>query len=182
MAARTARFAEMVEALDGLLTHGAYSYAGAHYVIADARTLPGSAPAAAPPARGRGRRAEGARAHGARTATRGSPSATRGTTAAPAGTERAVRDQVRRLEDACAAIGRDPATIERILLAGAGDDRPTRVASTRSPTIAGRYRDARHHRHRRAPPARRGPALGRPARRARPIAADVLPGLRAAPD
>ncbi len=40
-AARATRFAEMIEALDGLLTHHAYSYAGEHYTIADARTAPG---------------------------------------------------------------------------------------------------------------------------------------------
>ncbi|MGZ6997552.1 MAG: LLM class flavin-dependent oxidoreductase [Acidimicrobiia bacterium] len=122
-AARSARFAEMVEALDGLLTHGVYSFAGEHYVIDDARTLPGPlqhprlplAVAASGPK---------ALALAARFAdvwiTIGDPwhddSAD--------GIERAVRDQGVRLDDACAAIGRDPASIDRLFLAGAGRDRP----------------------------------------------------------
>ena len=39
-------------------------------------------------------------------------------------TRKAVRDQSHRLTDACIAIGRDPSTIDRIWLTGAGDHRP----------------------------------------------------------
>jgi alkanesulfonate monooxygenase SsuD/methylene tetrahydromethanopterin reductase-like flavin-dependent oxidoreductase (luciferase family) len=137
-AARHARFAEMVEALDGLLTHGAYSYEGAHYVIHDARTLPGPlqqprlplAVAAAGP------RALALTArHADAWITIGDP----WHDPSPAGIERAVRDQTRRLEDACTAVGRDPATVDRIFLAGAGDDRP--LASVDAFTdAAGRFR------------------------------------------
>jgi alkanesulfonate monooxygenase SsuD/methylene tetrahydromethanopterin reductase-like flavin-dependent oxidoreductase (luciferase family) len=122
-AVRTARFAEMVEALDGLLTHSTFSYSGEHYVIVDARTLPGPlqqprlplAVAAAGP------RALALTArHADAWITIGDP----WHDGSDAGIERAVREQTRRLEDACAAIERDPSTIDRILLAGAGEDRP----------------------------------------------------------
>ncbi len=121
--ARTARFTEMVEALDGLLTHGKYSFTGEYYVINDARTLPGPlqqprvplAVAAAGPK---------ALALAARFAdvwiTIGDP----WHDDSPTGTERAVRDHGARLDDACAAIGRDPASIDRLLLSGTARDRP----------------------------------------------------------
>jgi alkanesulfonate monooxygenase SsuD/methylene tetrahydromethanopterin reductase-like flavin-dependent oxidoreductase (luciferase family) len=139
-AVRTARFAEMVEALDGLLTNGAYSYAGAHYVIADARTLPGPlqqprlplAVAAAGP-----RALALAARYGDAWITIGDPWHDE----TSEGTERAVRDQVRRLEDACTDIGRDPAGVHRILLAGTTGDRP--LASVDAfVDYAGRYGDA----------------------------------------
>ena len=120
---RAARFAELVEALDGLLTHTEYSFRGEHYAIDDARILPGSiqqprlplAVAASGPR---------ALALAARFAdawiTIGDPwhdpSAN--------GIERAVREQTQRLEDACVAVGRDPATLDRIFLTGAGEHRP----------------------------------------------------------
>jgi alkanesulfonate monooxygenase SsuD/methylene tetrahydromethanopterin reductase-like flavin-dependent oxidoreductase (luciferase family) len=138
-AARTARFAEMVEALDGLLTHGTYSYAGDHYVIADARTLPGplqrprlplAVAAAGPKAL-----AVTAR-YGDAWITIGDP----WHDDSAAGIERAVRDQVHRLEDACAAIGRDPAALDRILLTGAGDDRPLASVDAFA-DYAGRFAD-----------------------------------------
>ena len=48
---------------------------------------------------------------------------------------------MRRLEDACAAIGRDPATLDRILLTGAGDDRPLASIDAFADYV-GRYADA----------------------------------------
>jgi alkanesulfonate monooxygenase SsuD/methylene tetrahydromethanopterin reductase-like flavin-dependent oxidoreductase (luciferase family) len=119
---RADRFAEMVEALDGLLTHGEYSFTGEHYVIADARTLPGPrqprlplAVAAAGP-----RALDLAARFGDAWITIGDPWHDE----SAAGTERAVRDQSRRLDDACVAAGRDPADLDRIVLAGSGEERP----------------------------------------------------------
>ena len=138
--ARTARFEEMVEALDGLLTHGSFSYAGAHYVIVDARTLPGPlqrprlplAIAAAGP-----RALALAARHGDAWITIGDP----WHDPSAAGTERAVRDQLHRLEDACAAVDRDPGTLDRILLAGAEGERPTASVNAFADYV-GRYADA----------------------------------------
>ena len=121
--ARSTRFGEFVEAIDGLLTHHAFSNHGDHYVIDDARTTPGPkqtprlplAVAAAGPK---------AIALAARLAdawiTIGDP----WHDDSAAGIARAVRGQSHRLTDACVAIGRDPATIDRIWLTGVGDHRP----------------------------------------------------------
>lgn len=137
-AARSGRFSEMVEALDGLLTHDASSFRGHHYVIDDARTMPGplqqprlplAVAAAGPKALALAAR------FGDAWITIGDP----WHDGSPAGIERSVRDQTARLEDACAAAGRDPATVDRLLLAGAGDDRP--LASVAAfEDFAARYR------------------------------------------
>ena len=120
---RSTRFGEFVEAIDGLLTHHAFSYHGEYYVIDDARTTPGPkqvprlplAVAAAGPK---------AIALAARFAdawiTIGDPWHSDSAT----GIARAVHDQSHRLTDACIAIGRDPTTIDRIWLTGAGNHRP----------------------------------------------------------
>jgi len=56
------------------------------------------------------------------------------------GTERAVRAQAARLADECAAIGRDPATIDRLYLIGNTEERP--LASVEAfVDFAGRYRE-----------------------------------------
>jgi alkanesulfonate monooxygenase SsuD/methylene tetrahydromethanopterin reductase-like flavin-dependent oxidoreductase (luciferase family) len=136
--ARAARFAEMVEALDGLLTHAEYSFTGEYYVIADARTVPGplqtprlplAVAAAGPKALALAARC------GDAWITIGDPWHDE----SAAGIERAVRDQVRRLEDACAARDRDPASVDRILLAGTGDDRPLATIDAFDDFV-GRYR------------------------------------------
>ncbi len=121
--ARAERFGEMVEALDGLLTHERYSFHGEHYVIDDARTIPGPFQqprlplgVAASGPRGLGLAAR----HGDAWITLGDP----WHDTSPDGIARAVRDQTLRLEDSCAVVGRDPKTLDRILLSGAGDDRP----------------------------------------------------------
>jgi alkanesulfonate monooxygenase SsuD/methylene tetrahydromethanopterin reductase-like flavin-dependent oxidoreductase (luciferase family) len=137
MADRTARFTEMVEALDGLLTHGAYSYAGSHYVIDDARTLPGplqqprlplAVAAAGPKALALAAR------HADAWITIGDPWHDESADA----TERAVRDQVRRFEDACVAAGRDPASLDRILL-DTGADHPPLASVDAFADFVGRY-------------------------------------------
>ena len=137
--ARAARFAEMVEALDGLLTHDEYSYAGHYYEIADARTRPGplQAPRLPLAVAASGPKALSLTARFADAwITIGDP----WHDPSDAGIERAIRDQTHRLEDACVTIGRDPAEIDRIMLTGAGDDRPL-ASLNRFDDFAGRYRD-----------------------------------------
>ena len=139
MSARTSRFAEMVEALDGLLTHEEYSFAGDHYRIADARTRPGPLQQPRLPL---AVAASGPKAL-ALTARFGDAWITIGDPwhdGSSAGIERAVRDQTRRLEDACVAVGRDPAALDRTMLAGVGDDRPL-ASLGRFEEFAGRYRE-----------------------------------------
>jgi alkanesulfonate monooxygenase SsuD/methylene tetrahydromethanopterin reductase-like flavin-dependent oxidoreductase (luciferase family) len=175
-AARAARFAEMVEALDGLLTHGDYSFAGEHYVIADARTLPGplqqprlplAVAAAGPKALALVAR------YGDAWITIGDP----WHDPSPAGIERAVNDQLHRLEDACAEVGRDPATVDRIFLAGGGDDRPLATVDAFADCV-GRYRALGitdivvHH------PRAEDPYWDDPPDRLDLIAETVLPDLR----
>ena len=137
-AARSARLAEMVEALDGLLTSDAYSFSGEHYVIDDARTMPGplqdprlplAVAAAGPKALALAAR------FGDAWITIGDP----WHDGSSAGIERAVRSQTAQLEDACATIGRDPATLDRVFLSGAGDDRPL-ASLTAFEDCVGRYR------------------------------------------
>jgi alkanesulfonate monooxygenase SsuD/methylene tetrahydromethanopterin reductase-like flavin-dependent oxidoreductase (luciferase family) len=136
---RAARFAEMVEALDGLLTRREFSFRGAFYEIADARTTPGPlqeprlplAVAAAGP-KGIALAARFADAW----ITLGDPWSDE----SPAGIERAVGEQSARLDDECERIGRNPASVDRILLSGAGDDRPlASIAAVED--YAGRYRN-----------------------------------------
>ena len=136
--ARTARFGEMVEALDGLLTHPEYSYTGEHFTIADARTTPGPLQRPRLPlavaASGPKALALAAR-FGDAWITIGDP----WNDESVAGCERAVREQSRRLDDACVEIGRDPTSIDRIFLSGAGEQRPL-ASLTAFHDVVGAYR------------------------------------------
>ena len=121
--ARSERFGEMVKALDGLLTHEQFSFRGDHYVINNARTAPGSHQAPRLPlavAATGPKGLEFAARYGDAWVTYGAPAADAG----PSDIERAVLEQTTRLDDACAAVERDPQTIDRILLSGVGRDRP----------------------------------------------------------
>lgn len=136
--ARTGRFIEMVQALDGLLTHGRFSFRGEHFTVDDGRTLPGPLQRPRLPlavaAKGPRALAVAAR-HADFWITIGDP----WRDGSAAGIEQAVREQSARLDDACAAIGRDPASLGRLVLTGAGDDRP--LASVDAFTdCVGRYR------------------------------------------
>jgi alkanesulfonate monooxygenase SsuD/methylene tetrahydromethanopterin reductase-like flavin-dependent oxidoreductase (luciferase family) len=136
---RTERFAEMVAALDGLLADGRFSFHGDHFVIDDARTLPGplQQPRLPLAVAAKGPRALALTARYADVwITIGDPWRDGRAVAI----ERAVREQSARLDDACTAIGRDPASVERLVLTGAGDDRP--LASVDAFTdCVGRYRE-----------------------------------------
>ena len=127
--ARAARFGEMVEALDGLLANERYSFRGDYYVIDDARTTPGPLQSPRLPLAVAATGPKGldlVARYGDAWVTFGDPAAD----GSPAAIERAVRDQTARLEDACVAVGRDPNTIERILLSGVGHERPLASLAT----------------------------------------------------
>ena len=92
-------------------------------------------------------------------------------------TEASVRRQMRQLEDACAAIGRDPSTIQRIYLVGNTEERP--LASTSAfDDFVGRYSAigftdlVLHH------PRADDPAWDEPESIIDEIATDVLPKWR----
>ncbi len=135
---RSARFAEFVAVLDDLLRSPAYSHRGPFYTVDDARMIPGclqwprlpiAVAAAGPKAL-----AVVAR-HADAWITYGEPDSSG---LSPAQIERAVRTQSERLAEACAAIGRDPAGLQRIYLIGNTEERP--LASVAAFTdFVGRY-------------------------------------------
>ncbi|HEY5026372.1 MAG TPA: LLM class flavin-dependent oxidoreductase [Acidimicrobiales bacterium] len=142
-AERADRFAEFLDVLDRLLRHPEASYRGRFYVAVDARTHPGCVqepriPFAVAATGPRGMAV--AAAHGDTWVTTGD--------LGPEGTlldaeegVRVVRAQMARLDEACAAIGRDPASIGRLVLTG-----PRLGAGLHSPDAfdetAGRYAEA----------------------------------------
>lgn len=121
---RAARFAEFVGMLDRLLTHGAVSERGTYYAAEEARNIPGCVQRPRLPfgvaATGPRGLALAAR-YGQAWVTTGDPALyDEGT---PAQSRAAIRAQVERLEEACAAAGRDPGELGRILLTGFTPDR-----------------------------------------------------------
>jgi len=121
---RTARFAEFVELLSRLLTEDLVSFAGNYFTVVDACVRPAAVQVPHVPLA----IAAGGKRSLALTARHGDAWITYGDTTngdrSAAGTTEAVGAQVRMLEDACAAIGRDPATIRRIYLTGNTEARP----------------------------------------------------------
>ncbi|HEY7439016.1 MAG TPA: LLM class flavin-dependent oxidoreductase [Acidimicrobiia bacterium] len=116
---RADRFDEFVVLLDELLRNPETTRSGAHYSAYEARTYPGCVqeprvPFAVAASGPRGLRL--AARLGQTWVTVGDPSAP-GPTSTGKGLG-VVHDQVRRLEDACADAGRDPASIRRLVLAG----------------------------------------------------------------
>jgi alkanesulfonate monooxygenase SsuD/methylene tetrahydromethanopterin reductase-like flavin-dependent oxidoreductase (luciferase family) len=117
---RTDRFAEFVELMDLLLRQEETSYAGRHYQARAARMHPGCVQRPRVPfaVAASGRRGMAlAASTGEAWVTVGKPG-----TFEPGRFDQlasVLEEQVARLEDACAAAGRDPATIDRIVLAGA---------------------------------------------------------------
>lgn len=116
---RADRFAEFVDLLDRLLREPAVSYEGRFYSADGARTYPGCVqcpriPFAVAAAGPRGMRL--AAAHGEMWVTVGDP--TKKGPMSPEEGAKVVREQVARLEEACADIGRDPASLRRLVVAG----------------------------------------------------------------
>jgi alkanesulfonate monooxygenase SsuD/methylene tetrahydromethanopterin reductase-like flavin-dependent oxidoreductase (luciferase family) len=116
---RADRFVEFVTLLDRLLREPEVSSAGEYYSAVEARTYPGCvqspripfAVAAAGP-----RAMRLAATVGDCWVTTGDRAY--GDAAAPAEGARVVREQMDRLDAACAAVGRDPATLDRLVLTG----------------------------------------------------------------
>ena len=136
---RAQRFAEFVELTDLLLRQPVTSYEGRHYSASDARTYPGCVqqprlPFAVAATGPRGVRV--AARHGDTWVTTGDRTAT-GLADAATGV-RMVAEQMARLDEACAAIERDPATIARLVLAGLVVDQGLRSVEAFRDT-AGRY-------------------------------------------
>jgi alkanesulfonate monooxygenase SsuD/methylene tetrahydromethanopterin reductase-like flavin-dependent oxidoreductase (luciferase family) len=174
---RAGRLEEFVEVLDRLLREPAVSHRGRHYTVDEARMLPGCVQRPRVPlaiaAGGRRTLALAARYADA-WITYGDPEY-RDTS--PAGAERAVRSQAARLEDECAAIGRDPGELGRVYLIGNTDERP--LASVQAfVDFAGRYRALGftdlvfHH------PRPDDPVWTEPEEIVEKIAVDALAGLR----
>lgn len=176
--ALTERLGEFLELLDRLFREPTVSHRGTYFTLDDALVRPAAlqepriplAIAAAAPK---------TLALAARFAdawiTFGDAGENRDTSAS--GTTRIIETQVRRLEEACAVIGRDPATISRIYLIGNTDERP--LASVAAfDDFVGRYSALGftdlvfHH------PRADDPAWDEPANIVDAIAADVLPKWR----
>jgi alkanesulfonate monooxygenase SsuD/methylene tetrahydromethanopterin reductase-like flavin-dependent oxidoreductase (luciferase family) len=121
---RAARFAEFLHLLDRLLRDPETTWSGRYYAAREARMIPGSvqqprvplAVAAAGP-----RSLALAARYGDAWVTFGDPLVAEPT---PEHTAAAVREQVERLTEECVKIGRDPAEVDRIFLAGSGTGQP----------------------------------------------------------
>jgi alkanesulfonate monooxygenase SsuD/methylene tetrahydromethanopterin reductase-like flavin-dependent oxidoreductase (luciferase family) len=127
---RADRFAEFVPLLDRLLTTGTVSQAGTHYSADEARTVPGCVqqprlPFAVAATGPRGMRL--AARYGQAWVTTGDPKLFESGT--PEQSRQAIRSQIERLGEACAAIDRDAAELDRILLTGFTPDRSTPLDS-----------------------------------------------------
>jgi alkanesulfonate monooxygenase SsuD/methylene tetrahydromethanopterin reductase-like flavin-dependent oxidoreductase (luciferase family) len=121
---RADRLIEFVEVLDVLLTEGEASYAGEWFQVDAAQVVPGCVQKPRLPlaiAAGGPRTLALAARHADNWITYGEPEYADTT---PAGVDKAVRTQRARLEDACAAIGRDPSEIDSTYLIGNTDERP----------------------------------------------------------
>ncbi|MEV8516370.1 LLM class flavin-dependent oxidoreductase [Dactylosporangium sp. NPDC051484] len=121
---RSERFTEFVEVLDGLLREPAYNHSGTYYTADEARMIPGCVQQPRLPlaiaAAGPKALALAARV-GDAWITYGDPNATDQSAAA---TEVAVRAQAAILDEQCAILGRDPASLDRYFLVGSTEERP----------------------------------------------------------
>jgi len=116
---RADRFAEFIHIIDQLLRQPATSYQGQFYSVNDARTYPGCVqqprlPFAIAATGPRGMRLVAT--YGQIWVTNGDR-AREGKMSAKEGAN-VVREQICRLEDACAQVGRDPASLRRLVLSG----------------------------------------------------------------
>ena len=140
-AERTARFEEFVGLLDRLLTEPDVSFRGRHYAAVEARSSPGCIQQPRLPfaiaATGPRGMALAAR-HGAVWVTTGERTSGELVDATAGADE--VRRQIDRLEEACAAIGRDASSIDRLVLSGPSLD-PGLGSPTQFGDTLGRYAD-----------------------------------------
>jgi alkanesulfonate monooxygenase SsuD/methylene tetrahydromethanopterin reductase-like flavin-dependent oxidoreductase (luciferase family) len=172
-----ARLDEFVELLDRLLREPTVSYRGTYFTVNEACIRPAGVQSPRVPI--------AIAAAGPRSlelvARRGDAWITILTPAelTPSAAESIAADRARRLDDACAAIGRDPAEIRRIYLVGSTGERP--LASVGAfDDFAGRYAALGftdlvfHH------PRPDDPVWDEPESIVEDIAADVLPRLQTA--
>ena len=122
---RADRFGEFVRLLDHLLTHSTTTEHGPHYAAVEARTIPDCIQRpripfliAATGPRGLRLAAE----VGQGWVTYGDPRGSEGLT--PTAALDVVRAQMEKLDSACAAVGRDPGSLDRVLLQGLTPERP----------------------------------------------------------
>jgi alkanesulfonate monooxygenase SsuD/methylene tetrahydromethanopterin reductase-like flavin-dependent oxidoreductase (luciferase family) len=139
---RADRFAEFVRLTDRLLRQPATSYAGRFYSANEARSAPGCVqqpriPFAIAATGPRGMRL--AARYGQLWVTTGER-ARGGPIGAVQGAQ-IVREQIRRLEEACARLGRDPTTLPRLVLSGAQLDGGLASSDAFRDTV-GRYAEA----------------------------------------
>jgi alkanesulfonate monooxygenase SsuD/methylene tetrahydromethanopterin reductase-like flavin-dependent oxidoreductase (luciferase family) len=117
---RAERFGEFVDLLDRLLRQPETSYEGRFYSAHEARTYPGCIQRPRVPfavaATGR-RGLQVAATYGQTWVTTGDLAAGDALVSADEGV-RVVREQMARLDEACAGAGRDPASIDRLVLSG----------------------------------------------------------------
>jgi alkanesulfonate monooxygenase SsuD/methylene tetrahydromethanopterin reductase-like flavin-dependent oxidoreductase (luciferase family) len=135
---RSDRFSEFVERLDQLLTREVTNEAGPYYPVRDAVRYPEPLAVPRPPfvVGGYGPKALAVVAtHGEGWVTYGAGPGDRHPTG-----QAAVADQIARLDEALAVVGRSPESVERLLLDGLGDERPL-VSLDAFVDMAGRYRE-----------------------------------------
>ncbi|POX54889.1 LLM class flavin-dependent oxidoreductase [Streptomyces sp. Ru72] len=121
---RADRFGEFVPLLDRLLTEDSVTHQGTHYSAHEARNIPGCVqrprlPFAVAATGPRGLKL--AARHGQAWVTTGDPKLFE--TGTPEESLRALRAQTEKLADACAAVGRDVAELDKVLLTGFTPDR-----------------------------------------------------------
>ncbi|MFJ6389138.1 LLM class flavin-dependent oxidoreductase [Streptomyces sp. NPDC091972] len=140
---RADRLAEFVPLLDRLLSEDSVSYDGDFYSAHEARNLPGCVqrprlPFAVAATGPRGLKL--AARHGQAWVTTGDPKLyEKGT---PEQSVQALRGQIDRLSDTCAALGRDVRTLDKILLTGFTPDRSSPLDSLDAfVDFAGRHRE-----------------------------------------
>jgi alkanesulfonate monooxygenase SsuD/methylene tetrahydromethanopterin reductase-like flavin-dependent oxidoreductase (luciferase family) len=136
---RSERFVEFVELTDRLLRTGATSYEGRFYSATEARTYPGCLQQPRVPFAVAATGPHGMRlaARHARTwVTTGDPQA--GEFLGAVEGVRVVEEQIRRLDQACVDAGRDPASLQRLVLTGPGLDGGLGSVSAFDETV-GRY-------------------------------------------
>jgi alkanesulfonate monooxygenase SsuD/methylene tetrahydromethanopterin reductase-like flavin-dependent oxidoreductase (luciferase family) len=126
---RTERFEEFVAMLDVLLTEQTTSYQGRYYLANEARGIPGC--------RQQPRLPFAIAARGPRALRL---AARHGQAWIASDSRDAGRDLVERLVDACVAEGRDPASIERLVLVGHRERPLASLEAFRD--VAGRYAEA----------------------------------------
>lgn len=140
---RADRFGEFVPLLDRLLTEGAVTQEGTFYSAVEARNIPGCVqrprlPFAVAATGPRGLKL--AARYGQAWVTTGDPKLFEEGT--PEQSVAALRGQVERLGAACAAIGRDAAPLDKVLLMGFTPDRNRPLESVDAfVDFAGRHRD-----------------------------------------